>query len=70
MRALGNIEGKLDGTNQRLDTINGRLNRHDTKIDDIDLWRANLKGMIAIITVVGGALAGLTVTAVKWFLNK
>ena len=70
MHSLGNIEGKLDGVNQRLDTINGRLNAHDEKIDEIEIWRANLKGMIAILTTIGGALAGLAVTVVRWYFDK
>lgn len=35
MYALGQIDSKLDGVNQRLDTVNGRLGKHDREIADI-----------------------------------
>lgn len=37
-RALGRIEGKVDGINERLDGVNDRLNNHSKRLRVLEIW--------------------------------
>lgn len=55
MRAVGRIEGGIDGINKRLDFVNGRLNKSEDNINDLQSFNDNLKGKITAWSVLGGA---------------
>jgi len=58
MRAIGNLEGKIDGINFRLDTLNGRVGKHDDKINIIESNQQYRRGQIVIIgAIVGGVIS-------------
>lgn len=59
MRAIGNLEGKIDGINQRLDVSNGRLSKHDEKIQSLEISRGELKGGSKIFMMFVGAVGAL-----------
>ena len=69
MRAIGQLEGKIEegfkATGQRLDGINGKVQRHDDKISEISNEQANLKGK-ATAYGAGGAF----VLTVLWEIVK
>lgn len=44
MYLLGEIKAELKGVNQRLDTVNGRIGKHDTIIDQITKEQDELRG--------------------------
>jgi len=60
LKALGNIEGKIDGINKRLDKINGSLSNHDDRINlnehKVDTLSGKIKVIGALATVVAGSL--------------
>lgn len=64
MRSLGNIEGKIDGLKSDIQGHATILNEHDNQLVDLNLWRANIKGMITIITIIAGAAASAAVPPV------
>ncbi len=67
MRAIGRLEGKVDGINGRLDTANGRLKSHDDKIGNLETDMASIK---AKATVLGG-IAGITLSMIwNYVKNK
>ena len=59
MRALGNLEGKVDGINQRLDVVNGRLNSHAKSIGNFKLFQNTVQTRTGIIATVVGTVASL-----------
>ena len=52
MRALGHIEGGVEGIIERLDKINGRLDKHDDKIVEHSDFIGTWKGKFAIIAII------------------
>lgn len=60
MRALGKLEGKVDGINERLDTLNGKVLKHAEKLAAHDIF-------IGKVGVVVTALA-FTVTLIGNFI--
>lgn len=52
----GREEGKIDGINQRLDTVNGRLGKHDDRLGILDSFKDNLKGKVAVISLLVGGI--------------
>jgi hypothetical protein len=55
---LGEIKGEVSGVNKRLDTINGRINKHDEQIASLNLSRATDDGSRAGIAKVTAVIAG------------
>lgn len=69
MQAVGELKGKVDGVNQRLDVSNGRLSKHDQKIEALGKFQDNLAGKIAIIGIGASALGALAMWALSYFLR-
>lgn len=67
MRALGNLEGKIDGINQRLDVVNGRLNSHAKSIEGLKLFQNTVQTRTGIIATILGTVASLLVSV---FIKK
>jgi len=68
-RAIGNLEGTVregfKAVNQRLDGINGRIERGEKRIGILEFSDAQIKGKVAVI----GGIAGLIFTSIGWFIN-
>lgn len=58
-RCLGRIEGKLEGMIVRLERINGRLDKHGNKIDQIENETTTLKAKASVFGA--GASMGIVV---------
>ena len=60
IKALGNIEGKIDGINKRLDLMNGSLGKHETRINDnehkIDIATGKATAIGALLGVIGACI--------------
>jgi len=56
MFSLGNLIGKVDGINQRLDSLNGRIGVNTGRIHSIESWKDNLIGKITVIVAIFGII--------------
>jgi len=66
-RALGRLEGKVDGMNQRLDKINGNLESHAKKIDRLENQVAVIKGKSTMLGAIAGFLVSVIAAMVAFF---
>lgn len=62
-RAIGRIEGKIDGFCNTLGDHEKRINIAEDEI-------SNTKGMIKIIGAVGVFVGGIITTVISWILKK
>lgn len=58
------IEEGFRGVHERQDVANGKLSKHETQIDDLNVWRGNLMGKIAVI--LGILSVAVTVILKLW----
>ena len=49
-RTLGEILGEIRGVNLRLDRTNGRLDKHDDKIDHLEAFKDQATGKLAMMS--------------------
>ena len=66
-RAIGRLEGKVDGINNRLDRINGSLGNHDDRINDLESSCSSIKGQASILGILGGIIVSAIVASIKFF---
>lgn len=66
MRAIGNLEGKVDGINKRLDAQNGRVGKSEERILVLEKESAAEKARVGIVSAIGGGAATLLF---KWVLR-
>lgn len=66
-KSIGELSGKVDGINARLDKLNGSIINHDRRININESKLDNLLGKVSIIGSVGVFLGGLIVAAFKYF---
>lgn len=59
MRSLGRLEAGLEAVIERLNKVNGRLDKHDDKIEELEARKNQGIGKIAIISTVGATIFGL-----------
>lgn len=67
MFMLGQMDGKLDGINTRLDTVNGRVGKHDESIISLRAYKDEANGKIKIIGIIWGVTAAVITSAVSYF---
>lgn len=63
IRAIGNLEGKIDGINRRLDITNGRIAKSEDNIANLKTSEAVSNNKFNFIGAIGslfGGLAGAT----------
>ena len=65
LKALGNIEGKVDGINQRLDRVNGNIKNHDDRINEIEHTQDVMTGKATIIGTILGLIGAGIVALLK-----
>jgi len=60
LKAIGNLEGKVDGINSRLDRVNGTIKTHDDRINDnehkIDVNIGKVSVASAILGFIGACI--------------
>lgn len=72
MLAIGRLEGKVDGINQRLDTSNGRIAKIEAKTDILEERVDKQDGAFKMVNWMWAAflgLGGVFVSALTWFKN-
>ena len=52
-RAIGRLEGKVDGINNRLDTKNGMCEKHLARLRIVESYQDKQKGISVLLGVVG-----------------
>lgn len=65
MRALGNLEGKVDGINNRLDVLNGRVAKHDERLGNLDISDSKQNIKLGIIGTVAGLVGSFILSQFK-----
>ena len=66
MFKLGEISEGVKAINIRLDKVNGRLDKHEDKINVLETFRDTLTGKITIIaTAVGALVSFITAILIK-----
>jgi len=68
-RVLGQIEGKVDGINKRLDIMNGSNKTRDNRINELEHSVDTMKGKTAIIVALSLAFLSGIMTLVINYLN-
>jgi len=58
-RAVGNLDGKVDGINNRLDKVNDNIAKNVKDIDALQTYRDTLKGKFRGIIILSGLIGGL-----------
>ena len=64
IRGLGRVEGKVDGINKRLDTMNGSISNHDTRINANE---THIDKMTGKATVIGGVMGFIGAAVIAFF---
>jgi hypothetical protein len=70
MLAIGRLEGGIQGIHDRLDKINGCVERHEQDVALLKEWRAGFKGSVAVIAVIASSIAGFVIYIGKIFIEK
>ena len=65
LKAIGKLEGKIDGVNQRLDKINGSLLNHDDRINVNEHKIDTMSGKIKVIGAIATIILGAVVASIK-----
>ncbi len=60
---LGNIEGKLD------DSLS-RLEKHETRLNNVEKIQDEMVGKISIFGAIAGFIGGIITTIFSWFMTK
>jgi hypothetical protein len=69
-RTLGEILGKVEGINKRLDITNGRTSKNEEKISCLQSFQDNLVGKISVIVVLVNVAIMFVTSFLKDFLSK
>lgn len=76
-RTLGRLEGKVDegfkSIHHRLDKMNGSIENHAIKINDLETFRDEHKGQekqTTKIAGIAGTFAGAFISAVIWIATR
>ncbi|MDO8094415.1 MAG: hypothetical protein Q6360_13135 [Candidatus Brocadiales bacterium] len=67
---LGEILGEIKGVNQRLDRTNGRLDKHDFKIDALEAFKDQATGKLAMVGVAAAFLFSIVGAAINNVMFK
>lgn len=62
MRAIGRIEGKIDGILEQATKTNGRVTRLEDEVNTLQAFKDNLNGKI---TIIAGAISIVVAFVVK-----
>jgi len=65
LKALGKVEGKVDGINERLDKVNGTLKNHDERINVNEHKVDTMSGKIKVVGAIATIIAGTIIASIK-----
>lgn len=68
-RAIGRLEGKVDGILEQNQAQFKLLYDHQKDINELKGWRASITGKITIITSIAGTLGAIVITFIKEIWN-
>lgn len=66
-RMLGNIDGKVDGIQERMDRHDAEHSGIDDKLEGLQADVNKAKGAKAMIGIMAGAIGAASALATKWF---
>lgn len=73
MRAIGRMEGTIaegfKSTHQRLDTVNGRLGKHDDAISTLKIKLSYAKGRASIYAILVSSLISVGIGVAIFFIT-
>lgn len=69
-RALGRIEGKIDGIVSHIEKVDTLLKTHDDKINLLETFRDNLTGKISILGAIAGIIGFLITKVINYFVSR
>ena len=69
LKAIGNLEGKVDGINSRLDSLNGSVKSHALRINDNEHKIDVNIGKVSVASAILGFI-GACIIAFIGYLNK
>jgi len=67
LKAIGELGGKVDGINKRLDTLNGTVKSHDTRINANESKIDNMTGKATMIGMIFGFLGACVIALIGFF---
>lgn len=68
MRSLGRLEAGQDAIIERLNKVNGRLDKHDEKISSLETFQTTVKVKTGVVaSLVGGGIAFMGFIINKYF---
>ena len=67
LKAIGNLEAKVDGVNSRLDRMNGTIKDHDDRINDNESKIDIGLGKASVIGVIFGFLGACVIALIGFF---
>lgn len=68
MLALGRLEGGVEAIVERLNKVNGRLDRHEEEIDVIEKKMAFAKGKASVSTIICSSIISIIVAVITYVL--
>lgn len=68
-RILGKLLAEVEGINNRLDRVNGRLDKHDDKVNTLESFQDNATGRMTIIGAVTAFAVGILGSWVNRMFN-
>ena len=66
-RAIGRLEGKVDGICQRLDSL--PCSAQSKKIDDLETFRDEMIGKTTIFGAIAGFIGAIVVSIISWLIK-
>ncbi|MHA1482291.1 MAG: hypothetical protein ACTSQA_02495 [Candidatus Heimdallarchaeaceae archaeon] len=67
LKAIGSLEGKVDGINKRLDTLNGTVKNHDKRINTNESKIDVMTGKATMIGMIFGFLGACVIALIGFF---
>jgi len=67
LQAIGELGGKVDGINKRLDTLNGTVKSHDKRINANESKIDNMTGKATMIGMIFGFIGACIIALIGFF---
>lgn len=70
MLALGRLEGSINGVNQRLDALNGKVASHERRLNEGDIATAKSSGIQTVLFWFGSIVSSVVVALIIGAIAK